>query len=355
MIHPITANRTRFLAWWLIWLTLGLGQSALLYFLCDCGLKVAATDGMLSALLYSLISIAIWYPLIQFRPQSRSYILIATNYLTIGSISIAIWLLGVKWITASLYTDQTLYLDFWKTSFYYRAGIGIFLFAVVVLSYHLIMSMENISKKTLREANLENMLRETELLMLRSQINPHFLFNSLNSISSLTITDPAAAREMVIKLSDFMRYALSRKNDKMVPLKTELENLRLYLEIEKVRFGNKLSIIEDIDPESNEIKIPNMILQPLYENAVKHGVYESIEKVDLIIKSRSLPGGISVTIENSFDPSETSRPGTGTGLQNVKRRLELVYKGEARLDTRKEDNKFRAEIYFPANTQAPQY
>jgi len=209
------------------------------------------------------------------------------------------------------------------------------------------MSIENISRKNMREANLENMLRETELLMLRSQINPHFLFNSLNSISSLTITDPPRARDMVIKLSDFMRYALSRKEDKIVPLGTELENLRLYLDIEKVRFGKRLQFVEDIDPYCMGIKIPNMILQPLYENAIKHGIYESVSDVEVNVKAFRNESGLNIRIENDFDPAIIPAKGTGTGLQNVKRRLELFYKNEAFLQTRKEGFKFIVDIIIP--------
>jgi LytS/YehU family sensor histidine kinase len=199
----------------------------------------------------------------------------------------------------------------------------------------------------MRQAKLENMLKETELMMLRSQINPHFLFNSLNSISSLTISDPAKAREMVIKLSEFMRYVLSRKEDRTVSLRTELENLKLYLDIEKTRFGERLEFEEDLSEESLDVKVPNMILQPLYENAIKHGVYESTGTVNVKLSTRKLDAGISISISNDYDPETIAPGGTGTGLNNVSRRLELYYGTRAWLKTQKEERVFTAEIYIP--------
>ena len=221
------------------------------------------------------------------------------------------------------------------------------MYAVITLTYYLIILIENISRKNMKEAKLENMLKETELMMLRSQINPHFLFNSLNSISSLTISDATKAREMVIKLSEFMRYALSKKEDRTVTLETELKNLRLYLEIEKVRFGERLLLEEKFAKECLAVRIPNMILQPLYENAIKHGVYESTEAVSIKLEAKRVNGAIEISIINDFDPDSIPAGGTGTGLNNVRRRLELYYGHRASLQTQKGNNKFTAKLHIP--------
>jgi LytS/YehU family sensor histidine kinase len=185
--------------------------------------------------------------------------------------------------------------------------------------------------------------------MLRSQINPHFLFNSLNSISALTISNPEKARDMVIKLSDFMRYALSRKDDLPVSLKSELDSLRLYLDIEKIRFGNKLIIEEQIDKPCLNAMIPAMALQPLYENAVKHGVYESAETVVIKTIAKLSDGFLKIEISNNYDSDSTPRIGTGTGLSNVSRRLELFYGAKSMMTYTKENGIFTVEIIIPAN------
>lgn len=347
MIHPITAVRSRFYMWWLIWFLTGLGQSLLTYFISDLSLATAFSDGMISAILYSLLAITIWFPINQFSSQNIKASILIFNYVIVGIITIILWLFGTKFLVSVFIPDTESYNTFWNISFYYRLAAGAFIYAVIILSYHLMISMENINRKNMNEANLEKMLRETELMMLRSQINPHFLFNSLNSISSLTFTNPEKAREMVIKLSDFMRYALSKKEEKAVSLKKELENLRLYLEIEKVRFGDKLILEESIDEKYVDIEIPNMILQPLYENAIKHGVYESIDKVIIKFETLASNKSLGIRITNNYDPESIGVKGTGTGLLNVQRRLDLYYNKKAYLVTRKVNSKFIAEIFIP--------
>lgn len=351
MIHPITAYRSRFYIWWLIWLLAGAGQSLLLLFVTDIGPLAAFTDGLLSSVLFSLLAIAIWFPVKQLIGSSSRNYIIVVNHLIIGVITILIWLFSVKIVGGSIIGESEAYQQFWDGSFYYRIGVAVFIYAVVILTYYLMISIDDINRKNMREANLERMLRETELMMLRSQINPHFLFNSLNSISSLTITDPSKAREMVIHLSEFMRYALSRKEEKIVPLRTEFENLRLYLGIEKVRFGDKLVIEEEISDDTLDTGVPTMILQPLYENAIKHGVYESTEKVVIKIETFRAGKGITIRISNDYDPESIPVRGTGTGLSNVSRRLDLYYNREAVLNTRKEKSKFIVEIYIPGKKE----
>jgi LytS/YehU family sensor histidine kinase len=152
---------------------------------------------------------------------------------------------------------------------------------------------------------------------------------------------------MVVKLSEFMRYALSRKDEQPVSLKNELENLRLYLDIEKVRFGDKLTTEEIIENACLDIKIPVMLLQPLYENAVKHGVYESTESVKIITQAKIIDGYIEIIISNDYDQSPSLKRGTGTGLLNVSRRLELFYGNKASINTLKENGIYTVTLYIP--------
>ena len=228
------------------------------------------------------------------------------------------------------------------------ASIKVFIYGLIILTYYLFISLTNLSEKNAKEARLESLVKETELKMLRSQINPHFLFNSLNSISSLTVTDPEKARTMVVKLSDFMRYALSRKDEQPVSLQSELDNLRLYLDIEKVRFGDKLTTEESIETNCLDFKLPVMLLQPLYENAVKHGVYESTETVRIITEAKIIEGYIEIIIKNNYDSAPSLRKGTGTGLLNVSRRLELFYGNKASIKTTRENNIYTVTLYIPA-------
>jgi len=349
MKHPVLENRIRFVVWWLVWLFLAAGQALLYYYAYGSFVNISILDAVISLLIYSALALSIWYPFAFINRDKTGPLNLVMNLIITGAISITFWILITRLIIPLLLPGNEDFDAYWSATFPYRIGTGVFIYSLIVLTYYLFMSLTNLSEKKAREAKLESLVKETELRMLRSQINPHFLFNSLNSVSSLTITDPEKARAMVIKLSDFMRYALSRKDEKPVTLRSELENLRLYLDIEKVRFGERLSIEEHIDPGCMETKIPVMLLQPLYENAIKHGVYESTEKVTITTSVSPSDGFIAMTISNNFDPEAASAKGTGTGLSNVSRRLELLYGNRAILKTEKQNCIFTVRIYIPAD------
>ncbi len=350
MKHPVLVNRTRFIVWWLVWIFIALGQALLYYYAYGSFENVSMADAILSLLFYSGISLSLWYPFTFFNKTTVKPSSLVVNLLIIGVISVTFWVFITKMALQLIFPEQINLEKYWNVTFPYRIGIGIFIYCLLILTYYLFVSLTNLSEKKAREARLESLVKETELKMLRSQINPHFLFNSLNSISSLTVTNPDKARLMVIKLSDFMRYALSRKDEQPVTLLSELENIRLYLEIEKVRFGERLFVEEDIDPGCLNVKIPVMILQPLYENAIKHGVYESTEKVTITTTVNSSKEYVELSISNNFDPKAVSTKGTGTGLSNVSRRLELLYGKKAMLKTEKQNGIFTVILFLPVNT-----
>ena len=349
MKHPVLENRVWHIVWWLVWLFLGLGQSLIYYFAYGSFLIVSIPDGLISTCIYAGISLMLWYPFRYFNHSVIKLPVLISNILISGAISVALWVIATKFLTTAFFPHETSYSAYWDATFPYRVGTGVFIFGLVILAYYLFISLKNLAEKNAREAKLESLVKETELKMLRSQINPHFLFNSLNSISSLTITDPEKAREMVVKLSEFMRYALSRKDEQPVSLQNELENLRLYLDIEKVRFGDKLTIEENIEAGCLDFKIPVMLLQPLFENAVKHGVYESTETVKIITLAKMIDRYIEITISNNYDTAPSLKSGTGTGLLNVTRRLELYYGNKASIKTSKENGIYIVTLYMPVD------
>ena len=349
MKHPVLENRVWHIVWWLVWLFLALGQSLLFYYAYGSFINIGILDSVLSLLIYSGIALSLWYPFSFFNTGNPRPITLISNLVISGAISVTLWVLITKFVMQLILPEVNNYKEYWDATFPYRIGTGVFIYGLIVLTYFLFISLTNLSEKNAKEARLESLIKETELKMLRSQINPHFLFNSLNSVSSLTITDPDKARDMVIKLSDFMRYALSKKDEQPVSLRSELENLRLYLDIEKVRFGDRLFIEENIDENCLEIKMPIMLLQPLYENAVKHGVYESTESVRITTQAKIIEGHIKITISNNYDTSPSSRKGTGTGLQNVARRLELFYGNKASIKVLKENGIYTVTLYIPTD------
>lgn len=347
MKHPVLQNRVRLIVWWLVWLFLTLGQSLLFYYAYGSFIDISILDSALSLLIYSGIALSLWYPFNFFNTGETRPPTVISNLAISGAISIGLWVLLTKYIMLLIVPEQNNYQAYWDATFPYRIGTGVFIYGLIVLSYYLFISLTNLSEKNAKEARLESLIKETELKLLRSQINPHFLFNSLNSISSLTITDPEKARDMVVKLSEFMRYALARKDELPVSLQSELDNLRLYLDIEKVRFGDKLTIEEHIELQCLDFKIPVMLLQPLIENAVKHGVYESIETVKIYTKAQIIEDYIEIIIRNNYDNEPSLKKGTGTGLLNVSRRLELFYGNKASIKTLKENGIYTVTLYIP--------
>jgi LytS/YehU family sensor histidine kinase len=218
---------------------------------------------------------------------------------------------------------------------------------MIILAYYLLLFYQNFREKVVKESELKTLIKESELSSLKSQINPHFLFNSLNSISSLTIISPDKAREMIIKLSDFLRYSISHNDEQITSLKEELQNINRYLDIEKIRFGDRLKIVEDIDEQCLDKKLPGLILQPLIENAVKYGIYESIDQAKVEISTSCNEEVLKIKIKNDYDPDFIAKKGEGIGLKNIKNRLSIIYKNDNLMIINKLDNTYEVTIIFP--------
>jgi hypothetical protein len=210
------------------------------------------------------------------------------------------------------------------------------------------------------EGRLSSQLVEAELRALRSQINPHFLFNSLNTIASLVASEPDKAEKITVRLSSIFRYVLTHSDRPFTSLGEEMEFLRTFLEIEQIRFGERLAVTFDIDPASAPISIPSLILQPLVENAIKHGIAPKIGKSHLTIRAVSRGDFVQIDIEDDgigLRSKEGASPmknrmtnGTGIGLQNIRERLSTLYGTMARIDLADQQSAgVRATIVLPVN------
>ena len=195
---------------------------------------------------------------------------------------------------------------------------------------------------------VEKLAREAELASLRQQLQPHFLFNSLNSINALIGTQPEKARTMVQQLSDFLRSTVKKDDSQLVPLYEELQQLRLYLDIEKVRFGHRLATEIDNDNASLSAKLPPLLMQPIVENAIKFGLYDTIGETIIRVKIFVNLNELVIEVENPFDPTTaTPRHGTGFGLSSLQRRLYLLYARNDLLQTRQTENTYITQIRIP--------
>ncbi len=348
MRHPVIANRSRLLVWWLAWAALAAGQSSLIHFVYGSSTDAAIADGIISMTLFGLIGLAVWFPLRYMLKDNTQIYSDILNLVLTGTVTIIFWLFATKFLVRAIVTEKMDYQLFWHSVVFFRITAGVLIFFLIILVYYLFLSATKLAEKASRQAQLESLVREAELKILRSQINPHFLFNSLNSISSLTVTNPVKAREMIVKLSDFMRYSLSSRNDQPVTLRNEMESLRLYLEIEKIRFSDRLVIEEEISDECLPALLPGLLLQPLYENAVKHGVYESTDRVTIRTSVRRDGDWVVISVTNNIDPEAiVTRKGAGIGLKNVRGRLELFYGEKGEMTVTRNDDSFNVKMRFP--------
>ena len=240
------------------------------------------------------------------------------------------------------------YFIFFERSIFLRTLYFWLVIALISVISWLWFAIKEQQEIETRNNATEKLAKEAELSRLRQQLQPHFLFNSLNSISALAGSRPEEARKMIQQLSDFLRGTLKKDDQQLVMLSEELDHLRLYLEIEKVRFGHRLETEIHTDEKSPGMKIPSLLLQPVVENAIKFGLYDTTGKTVIQIKTTAVENYLSIIVENPFDP-ETAQPrqGTGFGLNSVQRRLTLLYARQDLLSTKQTGNVFTTQIKIP--------
>jgi two-component system sensor histidine kinase AlgZ len=228
-------------------------------------------------------------------------------------------------------------------------GMGMLLYLLSTGLHYAAVAAEASRDAEQRAAEARTLAREAELRALKIQINPHFLFNSLHSIGALATIDGARAREMCVLLADFLRSSLKLGDRESIPLSEELALARSYLEVERVRFGQRLRVEEAIDADCEGCAIPALLLQPLVENAVKHGIAGLLEGGSIRLAAVRRGGAVAITIENGFDP-DTPAERSGMGLAHVRRRLEVRYGDSARFDAGPGGGLYRVELRLPCES-----
>lgn len=322
MKHPLTNNLRLLLSYVLFWAVIATVNIILQVFWYNVPITLSLLDTGTSYVLYPLLGSSIWYSIRYNSLEEVSVGRLLLFHLIAASILCAIW----------VYLSYAIYKPFiTKENHFLEDGIpskifaGYLMYAIYLIFFYAVNYYQSLKEKIKKEVEYKTLLREAELQALKSQINPHFLFNSLNSISALTVSNPEMAQEMVINLSTFMRYSLLHNQKEMVTFSKELENIKLYLGIEKVRFGKKLNAEFEIDSHCMEAEIPNMILQPLFENAIKYGVYETTEQVTIKTNCKCEGNLLKISIVNDYDASSIKRKGEGIGLRNIRQRMEIIY------------------------------
>jgi two-component system, LytTR family, sensor kinase len=354
MINPVFKSKKNAVTFFIIMVLLTIKHTLTLVWLLQLDWLIAGIDSFVFISLFAIMLFALWYTIRYSKYTKRFGIDMLFSFIFLVWIFSLLWASSGYYLCYDMFYDNALYLNKLKESMPFRFLFSFFIFSISALIYLLYIYYENLQDKQIQETMLIKKVKEAELNMLKSQINPHFLFNSLNSVSSLTITSPEKAQNMVIKLSDYLRYSITNPENKLQEFCNELNNIERYLEIEKVRFGSKLQYVSNISNECSSATIPVMILQPLYENAVKHGVYESTEPIIIKTVAKVKNEVLLVDIENNFDAEYIPKNGTGIGLKNIKERLKLIYGEDNLIHIKKEDNIFKIRLIIPQNTSINQ-
>ncbi len=303
---------------------------------------IALTDGLVNTILLSAGCWLINNNLRYYQPGKGSYINLLMWVLSLAAICTA----GCRWIIPYL-SMSSAYMTFLGNSLVIRFCTDFLALGWMAMISMLWYSQLDHKETEKRKSEAEKLARDAELYNLRQQLQPHFLFNSLNSINALIGFKPDEARKMIHQLSDFLRGTLKKDDQLLVPLSDELQHLNLYLDIEKVRFGHRLETEISCDKNCGEALLPSLLLQPIVENAIKFGLYDTTENVTISIRAEVEGNNLVVMVQNPYD-AQTSRPkGTGFGLRGVQRRLYLLFARNDLVETHQNDNIFTTIIKIP--------
>jgi two-component system, LytTR family, sensor kinase len=351
--NPILENVRNVYYYLIFWLVVTVIYIVLLYLGTNTSLSIILIDSITANLLLAGFGLSFWYSVKYTTIDENSILKLLLGHITTSVISTAIWLTLEYSIVVALTSNSPEYKIFFSSSLPWRVLMGLLFYFMVTSYYYVFIFYSNYQKTVLQETELKNLITQAELKSLKFQINPHFIFNSLNSMSALAEIEPPKAKMMIIKLADFLRYSLATNEKQKNKLGEEVENIHRYLQIEKIRFEEKFYFEEEIDENVFDIPVPAMILQPLFENAIKHAVYEAIERVKIRLCCKLDRGFLKISVENNFDKSShgLAKNGTGIGLKNISERMALIYNRDDLMTIKKENDNFRVDISIPIEQQ----
>jgi two-component system LytT family sensor kinase len=306
--------------------------------------KISTIDSLISNATLFLACLLVMNTLRYYLPRRERYIHLFAWCIF---LTVIVTILN-RWGLRSFFPQNDEYIRLLDHSLIIRASLHFLLLGCIILISVLWYNWQEQNERGERKQDAEKLAKEAELFKLRQQLQPHFLFNSLNSINALIGSRPEEARKMVQQLSDFLRGTIKKEETQWVTLQEELQYLQLYLDIEKVRFGNRLATQIETNELTNQMRLPALLLQPIVENAIKFGLYDTTGETVIKIIVTKEENNLLISVENPFDP-ETSSPqqGTGFGLKSVQRRLYLLFARNDLLNTQAKENIFTTTVKIP--------
>ena len=306
-MHPISSRPRQLALYAVLWIPL----TALLVYLFRAAGLTGEEAGMLLWLLapvYALMCLLAWYPCRATPIQTSGLVRIVATHAAAAALISGAWMFfAMLYVTGLGFLDPFKHLPQHEGLYKLIFVTGVLLYLLWVPSYYVILAMEASRQTEQRLSEARVLARDSELRALKAQINPHFIFNSLHSISALTSIDPSKARDMCISLADFLRTTLGMGQKAQISLQEEVDLIHRYLAVEKVRFGARLAMEEAIQEEALTCILPPLLLQPLVENAIVHGVAHLPEGGWIRLDAHRTTDRLTISVENNFDPEYRSK------------------------------------------------
>jgi sensor histidine kinase YesM len=306
-------------------------------------LQIVIAEPVISAAVITILCYLQSNMLGYYTPQQTRQLFIITWALAFTMAWLAITYGGMY----IYFKNNSSYFVFYKNTVVLRLFFGWQFISAVGFYNTLWQAQQHELNTQSREDEINRIANDAELHKLRQQIQPHFLFNSLNSINALIGQQPKDARSMIEKLSEFLRATLKKEERELVTLQDELKYVQLYLDIEKVRFGARLQANIEVHPSANMHLLPNLILQPILENAIKYGLYNTVENVVININVHVANNYLTLSISNPTGTDIAANKGTGFGLKSIQKRLQIIYNQSNLLSTSLSNNIFTTTIKIP--------
>jgi len=351
-MHPILARPARLAIYVGMWVPPGVLLAALLALQGVFSWRLSLATAIPLSIAYGFLCLSAWYVAASAPVDRAGPLRIITTASAAAFMSSAMWLLMARgWVSGIASVTRLGQVQGFRAAAPTLFGFGFLLYLLAMAVSYFAAAFERSREAERRGLEMQVLAREAELRALRAQIDPHFLFNSLQSISALTTVDPAAARRMCLLLADFLRETLALGSRDRIPLASELALARRFLAIEQVRFGDRLRV--DVRAgDADDYPVPPLVLQPLIENAVTHGIAHVLEGGVVRIVAERGPATMRIRIDNPCDRERPAGRGTKVGLANVRARLRTLYGNEAALRTEEQDGLFVAEIDLPLDPEA---
>ena len=347
-MHPILGRVDRLAAYLVVWLTAGV-LAAGLFTRFGLGWGEALALLIPLFLVYAFVCLSAWYVSRATPLTTTSALRVLVSSILTSMFASGLWLgLTTGW-TAVLSLTATFApaAERYARQRPFLLAIGVLLYLLSLAVHYVLIAFDTVRDAERRQLELEILTRDAELRALRAQIDPHFLYNSLNSISALTGSDAPGARRMCLLLGEFLRNTLDVSTRQKIPIVDELALAERFLSIEQVRFGSRLRVERRVDADASACLVPPLLLQPLVENAVTHGIAHLLEGGLIRVDISRRNGQLSIVIENPCDADAPSSRSGGMGLANVRGRLDAMFGREARIDARAEAGQFRVELQLP--------